>query len=141
MSSRNCQKLLLLSPALTPPLAEEKSWTFPQFYMHRRKGPESQALGNLWVSWARTQVPESQCWDDFGSKNHHVTEKHGGIPARRLEPHPTVSRLGQARVTSTGTCRYLHLPPPFSGSLNGAESRLVGWFFARQHSENFSEIS
>lgn len=77
MSSGKSQKPLLLSPALTSPLAEEKSWTFPQFYTYRRKGPESQALGNPWVSWARTQVLELQHWDDFGSKDHRVTEKHG----------------------------------------------------------------
>lgn len=28
-------------PSLTSPLAEKKSWTFPQFDMKRREGPES----------------------------------------------------------------------------------------------------
>lgn len=65
-------------PALTSPLAEKKSWTFPLFYIERREGPESPALGNQWGSWAGAQVPKSLCHDNFGSRNSHGPEEHGG---------------------------------------------------------------
>lgn len=76
LSSRNSQKLLLLSPALTSPWAEKKSWTFPISHVKeerpRKPGP-GESVGQL----GQSPGPGVTGWDDFGSENHRVTEKHG----------------------------------------------------------------